>query len=460
LMLKVFHHRNKMNASTVLMVSLILIFSIELHIPSTVYGKEENDHFFTLERAVQRALSANLGLKSAQEETKVAMARKNIRQTEFFPTFNLTYQYVRNDGEQRVEDVGLIFPRNEYTFIAGFSQPLFAGFSIINRYKIAELSLQASLTNEKIHRQDIIFSTMEAYYYLLKTTKLREIAQETVAEIDAQRIVAENFYEVGMTALNDLLQARVELANAQQALVISQNDMEAAEAYFNTVLRRPINAPVKAEDIQDYGKFEYDIEYCFAQAEKYRQEINLADLELEIAEKEFDVAKKDFYPSLNLSGRYFQQGSEWDARGGLGLFGRSSGWDVAAVATWNIFEWGRTYHGAEEQLHRVSQARLGRTQLLDDIRLEVKQVYLKMRESEKNIKTIELAISQAEENFRINTEQYQEQIATQTDVLIAQTLLSRTRTNYYNALYDYEIAKAALYRAMGRFDFSDHAAIQ
>jgi outer membrane protein len=354
----------------------------------------------------------------------------------------------------------LIFPRNEYTFTAGFSQPLFAGFSIINRYKISELSLQASLTSEEIRRQDIIFSAMEAYYYLLKTTKLREIAQETVAEIDAQRTVAENFYEVGMTALNDLLQARVELANAQQTLVISQNNMEAAEAYFNTVLRRPINAPVKAEDIQDYETFEYDIEYCLAQAEKYRQEINLANLELEIAEKEFEVAKKDFYPTINLAGRYFQQGSEWDARGGLGLFGRSSGWDFTAMATWNIFEWGRTYFGAEEQLHRVSQARLGRTQLLDNIRLEVKQVYLKMRESEKNIKTIELAIDQAKENFRINTEQYKEQIATQTDVLIAQTLLSRTRTNYYNALYDYEIAKAALYRAMGRFDSEDYAAIQ
>jgi outer membrane protein len=83
-----------------------------------------------------------------------------------------------------------------------------------------------------------------------------------------------------------------------------------------------------------------------------------------------------------------------------------------------------------------------------------------MRESEKNIKTMELAIDQAEENFRINTEQYKEQIATQTDVLIAQTLLSRTRTNYYNALYDYEIAKAALYRAMGRFDSADYATIQ
>jgi outer membrane protein TolC len=41
-------------------------------------------------------------------------------------------------------------------------------------------------------------------------------------------------------------------------------------------------------------------------------------------------------------------------------------------------------------------------------------------------------------------------MATSTDVLDAQTLLSKTMTNYYNALYIYKISKAALYRAMGQ----------
>ncbi len=443
-----------------LTASFVLIFSLGFHSPQSALCQQGADHYYSLERAVQSALSANLGLKSAQEETLAAIARKNARRTEFFPTFNLAYQYVRNDDKQRAEEIGVIAPKNEYSFMGGFSQPLFTGFSILNRYKISELSLQASRTGEEIYRQDIIFRTMEAYYNLLKTTKLEEIARETVTEIDAQKIVAENFYEVGMTPLNDLLQVQVELANAQQALVVSQNEMESAEAFLNTVLRRPINAPITLEEIQDYEKFEYDIEYCFSQAEKYRQEINLADLELQIAEKEFEVAKKDFFPTVSLDGRYFQQGTEWDAKGGLGVFGRSSGWDITAVATWNIFEWGRTYFGAEEQIHRVSQARLQRTQLLDDIRLQVKQAYLKMRESEKNIKTVELAIEQAKENFRIYTEQYKEQIATQTDVLIANVLLSRTKTIYFSALYDYEIAKASLFRAMGRIDSTDYATIQ
>jgi outer membrane protein TolC len=55
---------------------------------------------------------------------------------------------------------------------------------------------------------------------------------------------------------------------------------------------------------------------------------------------------------------------------------------------------------------------------------------------------------QGKENLRINEERYKEQVATSTDVLDAQTLLTITRTNYVNALYDFEIAKAALQRAI------------
>ena len=87
---------------------------------------------------------------------------------------------------------------------------------------------------------------------------------------------------------------------------------------------------------------------------------------------------------------------------------------------------------------------------MDNIRLEVKNAYLRTQQAEQAIITVEKAIEQAKENYRINQERYKEQVATQTDVLIAQTLLTRTMTNYYNALYAFKISKATLYRAMGQ----------
>jgi len=297
--------------------------------------------------------------------------------------------------------------------------------------------------------QDIILEAKTVYFTLLKTQKLRKIAEETVVQIDAQKNVAENFYQVGMSPLNDLLQAQVELANAKQELIIAKNDMENAESDFNTLLRRPINTPVAVEDILDYSPFEKDLDYCLAEADKNRLEIKIADLDVEIAEKELQLAKKDYYPSINLEGNYFREGTEWDVDGGEGIFD-PSGWNILAVAKWNFFEWGRTSYGTNEKMSRLSQTQFQKEEILDNIQQELKKAYLRTQEAEKAIITVKKAIEQAKENFRINQERYKEQMATSTDVLDAQTLLSKTMTNYYNALYAYKISKAALYRAMGR----------
>ena len=270
-----------------------------------------------------------------------------------------------------------------------------------------------------------------------------------MVQIKAQEEVADNFYQVGMTPLNDLLQAQVELANAKQALIVAKNNLDNAESNYNTLLRRPINAPVVLKDILDYSPFEETLEYCLLQAEKNRFEIKIADMEVEIAQKELDLAKKDYYPTVDLEGNYFKRGTEWDVSGGPGILD-PSGWNIIAVAKWNFWEWGRTSYGVKEKHSRLSQAQLNKEELLDNIYLEVKNAYLRTQEAERAIQTVEKAIEQAEENYRINQERYKEQIATQTDVLIAQTLLSRTMTNYYNALYTFKISKATLYRSIGR----------
>lgn len=166
-----------------------------------------------------------------------------------------------------------------------------------------------------------------------------------------------------------------------------------------------------------------------------------------MAEKELALAEKDYFPTVTLTGTRYQRGTDWDVAGGDGISDPNS-WNVSAIASWNFWEWGKTCFGAIEKKSRLHQAQLKKDEIADKILLEVKQSFLKTKESENNIITVQKAIEQAKENLRISQERYKEQIATSTDVLDAQTLLSRTMTNYYNALYDLKISKASLYRAM------------
>jgi outer membrane protein TolC len=389
-------------------------------------------------------------LKS-KDEIEAASDQKRVQRSFFLPTLNATYQYNRNDEEGRLGGfLGGITTSllDEYSLVASFEQPIFDGFAILNQYKIADLGLNVAEVNDKLVRLAVIFETKRAYFSVLKAQKLVAVADESVKLIRAQEEVAQNFYDVGMTPLNDLLQTQVELANAKQDLIVATNDLKIAQSQFNTVLRKPINSAVRLNDIQEYVPLKNDIDYYLKYAEEHRLEVQVADLEIEIADKEVTLAKKNYYPTVSLQGQWFRRGTEWDLSDDGDIVGDPEGWSITGIASWDFWEWGRTYYGSHEKLKRLSQAKHTREEVFDQISLEVNEAYLRAVQSEKNILAIEKAITQAEENLRIVKERYKEQVATSTDVLIAQTLLTQTMTNYYNALYDFKIAKAALQRAL------------
>jgi outer membrane protein len=427
-----------------------------LALSPVVSNSEDSIENLSLKDTIEMAIDANLNLKQSREEVKAAEETRKASITRFFPTLSSSYNYQHRNKEltQSLTGIGpspnfIVRPDDQYTFVTSFNQPIFNGFSLINQYKVADLGLDAAEFGEKVTRQDVILDAKNAFYSVLKAEKLMGVAEQRVTQIAAQKDVAENFYEVGMSPLNDLLEAQASLANSRQDFIVAQNNLAIAKSQFNIVLRRPVNAPVEIEDILDYSPFVYDFDYCLGTAKENRLEITVADLEVEIAEKEVTLAKKDYFPSVNLRGNYTRTGDDYKAKGGEGI-SDSTSWEIQAVAEWEFWQWGRTHFGVREKLHRLSQAQYRRSQILDNIELEVKTSFLRTKESEKKIITVEKAIEQAKENFRINQERFKEQVATTTDVLDAQTLLSDTMTNYFNALYDFKISKATLFRSMGQ----------
>ncbi len=411
---------------------------------------------FNLKQTIDAALDANLGLKQSKEGIQAAKAVKNAQATNFLPTFSARYGYIRRDqptsqnliGQQGQSLDVIINPEEEYNFVTSFSQPVFTGFALINQYKIASLGLDVAEFSEQLTRQDVILDAKNAYFSILKSQKLVAVAEDTVKQVNSQKNVAENMYQVGMSPLNDLLQSQVQLANNKQLLITAQNNLEIAKSQFNTLLRRPVNAPVNIVDILDYTPFAHDLQYCLTLAEENRLELQIADLQVQIAQKDYELSKRNYYPSINLTGTWTRRGTEWDANGGEGI-SDDKFWDIRATASWDFWEWGRTRYGVKEKLSRLAQSKYNEKEVLDNVQLEVNQAFIRTKEAEKNITTVETAIEQARENLRITEERYKEQVSTTTDVLVAQTLLTDTMTNYYNALYDFKIAKAVLYRATG-----------
>jgi outer membrane protein TolC len=223
--------------------------------------------------------------------------------------------------------------------------------------------------------------------------------------------------------------------------------VQIAKARFNTILKRKLYAPVNIVDILKYQPNEKTLEDCWAVAVKNRPELKIATLKTEQAGKLVNVARSEYFPTLSLAANYGRFGDNPSVSGSD--FKDAESWYVMGVANWNFWEWGRTKFRVNASKAKENQAVDALKEMNDQIALEINNDYLILQEAEKQIAVSQKVIQQAEENFRISEERFKEMVATSTEVLEAQTLLTKAKSEYANALGDYNINYARLQRAMG-----------
>ncbi len=431
------------------LLRIIIAFLIILFFSTAVLPAEKGVPL-TLEESVNIALKQSVTINAAREGVKASESNRKGAFTGFLPKLSTSYSYKQlNEAPESRTSAAPVTAgtRDNYNWELELKQPLFAGGGILANYNINRIGEDISRMEETATILNIIQEVKVSYFTILKTERIMDVARQSVEQLKVHRNVAKNFYDVGMIPKNDLLYAEVELANGNQFFVRAENGVELAKAKFNTVLRRGINAPVEIEDILSYKPFQKEFADCVKIAFENRPEIKAYSMKVEQAEKEVKLTKSQFFPSLDLVGNYSKFGDDPDLKGSK--YASQENWYVMAVANWDIWEWGRTKHKVDFKMSRKNQASDDLAAIEDRVALDVKSSYLLLRESEKHIFVAKKAIEQAEENFRINEERYKEHVATSTDVIDAQTLLTSTKSDYYNALSNYNIAMAGLERSMG-----------
>ena len=408
----------------------------------------------TLEESIKIALERSLSVKSAEQEIKAKEFEERSSKADFYPKLSTSYTYTRLD-EDTVNDAKYSVLTTEfsrlqtdtYEFKVTATQPLFTGWRLTTLRELASLGVDTAEIKKEAVIEDLVLNVKEVYFGILKAEKLKKVAIQAAEQLEAHLRVAQAFYDVGIIAKNELLQTGVQMAQARQDLIRATNLVEIARSVFNKLLRRGLDKKVKIEDILDYHPVELTLDQCMEWAELNRPEIKELSLNVMSAEKGVEFSKSSYYPSVNLIGNYQRRADE-------ALLGSDPGedvdsWTIILKGEWTFWEWGKTRHDVAATRAKLAKVKYLLKDIKDNIQLEVKKAHLYLSEAEKSIQVARTAVVQAEENFRMNEERYKQQVATSTDVLDAQTLLTQARTNYFNALSEHNIAWARLERAMG-----------
>lgn len=424
-----------------------------LLLPSTGWASER----LTMEQSIEIALRNSLKLSVAQEGLQSAAFQRKEAATAFLPKMSTSYGYTRLHDDPGFYFQG--FPpwipagwmktgtKDNYQWNLEARQPLFAGGGLLAQYQAAKIAEDIARVEEGAVIQQIVLEVKIAYFQILQARRLQETAKQSVEMLSAHLETARYFYQVGLSAKTDVLQAEVELANAKQAFQRAQNAVELANARFNILLRREISEPVSITDTLIDRPLAPPFEDCLAAAQKNRPELQISHLKVAQAGKWVRTAESDYFPTVSASLQYSRFGNQPSLSGSD--YKDAESWSVAALAAWNFWEWGKTKYRVEAAKTKERQAAASAKELSDQIRLEIKQAYLSLQENEKQLEASEKVIEKARENFRIAQARYREKVARATDVLDAQTLLTQAEAQYANALSDYQIGYAKLQRAIG-----------
>jgi outer membrane protein len=436
-------------------IGILLLFML-VTLPTTA-AAQGSKNYFTLEQAISQALENSYKIKARNERIEQANDIKKQARAEFLPKLGTTYGYNRLSEPPISRSstlLGTPIPlvvgtQDNYQWTWFLRQPLFTGFALLSNYRLAELGIDQSQLEMDLEKLDLVLRVKEAYFNILGADKAVIVAETTVESLSQTVKVARSFFEVGMIPINDVLKAEVELANAEQSLVRGKNLAQTTRSNFNTVLVRPVNAPVQVEDILVYKPEVGEYDAYVNLALDNRPEIKILDVNIQQTDQQIRLARSKYYPEIGLTYQYISQGDTASVKGSP--FVDANSWEVLAVANWTFWEWGKTYYASKEKESLKRQLHETKADVEDGIRLQVKQAMLDLDSSAKNIPTTQKGVDAGEENLRVNAERYRAQVSTITDLLDAQTLLARARLDYYRALYDHNQAKARLDRALGSY---------
>lgn len=410
----------------------------------------------TLEQALELALRNNrdievsrLNLERSQEELRQARAA-------LYPTLSSQVQIdnSRSAGgdiqEIRQEEIGFqtaTEPNETSTTFSGsvsFNYDVYAGGGRSADIRRAQRQVRFNeLDLEAVVEQTRLDAASD--YYDLQDSDAQVAIQRAAVE-DAQQTLrdAQLLEQAGLGTRFEVLQAEVELAQAQQELTTALANQNIAQRQLAETLSLGQQVNLRTADaIEQAGDWDFSLAESIVLAYKNRAELEQFLLQREINEAQRQIALANIRPQVSVTGSYDLLNGFDDDVDQLG-----DGYTLAALVQWTFYDGGAARALADQEETDID---LAETQFADQrnlVRFEVEQAFYGLEANRENIDTATRGVELAEESLRLARLRFQAGVGTQTDVIDAQTALTQARGDLVSAIIDYNQSFVQLQRAV------------
>jgi len=333
--------------------------------------------------------------------------------------------------------------RNTFANSWSLTVPLYTGGQLEGQIAAGRYQLNRADLNLENSRQSVRYAAAEGYANLIHLENLAQVAREAVEMGKTQLNLIQAQFEEGAVAEADLLMMKVNIANDHQNLVNAEKSVEVAKSTLASIVGLPQDTNIEPLDVFTYEPYDKDLADCEAYAQQHRPDGLAAEYDIKAAQAQKNAAKAGYRPRVSaVASQNIASNAPFRSE-------RSNAWEAGVNISWNIFDNGvtaenvqqaeATIHAYEAEARRVKKA----------IQLETRTAFLNMKAAEQNIHETEAAVKQAEDSYIIAQVRYEEGVDVLLGLTNAQEKLTRAKSNYMTALYQYNLSRAALEKAMG-----------
>lgn len=440
----------------------------------------EKNTKLSIEDCIEIAIDNNPSITLGNNVADVYKSRSRQVKSAYFPQVNLSSGYNRQNP---ATSINVDRSTNQYSGNVGVDQLLFDFGRTHSKAKIQDLNYASSKYDTENTVIQVVYNVKQAYYSALSAKINKSIYSKSIKSNEQHLKQAKAFFEAGLKSKIDVTTAEVNLSNAKLNYIKADNLYKTTIASLNNAMGIP-DAPiyevvdtltfknianevsVAAKDNKTQGsskngkpavlnagvtKFDFidnltlkkfDITFDDAIKNAYANRPDLKALvEKESSAKEsVKLAKKEYLPSLSGSANYGFGGQE---------FPLDNGWSFGANATIPVFNGFLTKNQIDEAKTSVRVVKSNIDVLKQAIYLQVQQSYINLTESEKRIPVANMIVKQAKENLELANGRYNVGVGNSVEVQDAETNYNNAQLSYIQALYDYNLAKSSLEKAMG-----------
>ena len=392
------------------------------------------------------------------QEKEIRAARANIlgAVSNILPKLNVNGSYTYNDAvlgipsdflQSSKKDLGVFTGyKNDHMLAFSATESAFNGGADIANVKKSQVNLKIQEETLRARKLDVGFEAKRLYYGLLLAYDTERIAQNLVDQADAHYQDVKNKFDQGATSRFDLLQSAVSVSLHIPELVKAQKSIELVMAELNKLLSIPVYNPVRLRGHLVYSPISIREGEFLKEAYVNRPEMILKSLGVDMQKWSIEMARAGRLPQVTADLDLYYRGD----RVGDMFNSRHDNWFTGVTVSIPVFDGFSTKAKVDEAKARYAQAGIEKENVADQTTVDIRRACLDLKQAEAIIVSQRDSVTQAGEALRISETRYDNGVGTNLDVLDSMVSLSQVEKNLASGIYDYIMAKAYLYKSMGK----------